>query len=138
MSDNTYQERKNDTPYLTILEFSETIFTTDGKFSYLLGKKKGSNDVSVKKNNMENNKVESIVLEYVWMEIQQSINIGSSLKDAYMNYLSYQYRLGRTKHKNYKGYQTLIEFIEPLMVDVDVDVDVDENELDELCSPITW
>ena len=41
MSDNTYQERKNDTPYLTILEFSETIFTTDGKFSYLLGKKKG-------------------------------------------------------------------------------------------------
>ena len=124
MNDNTYHEKKNDTPYLIFLEFSEKIFTTDGKISYLLGKKKGSNDVSVKKTNIETNQVETITLEYVWMEIQQSINLGLSLKNAYMNYLSYQYKLGCTKHKNYKGYQKLIEFIEPLMIDIEENDDV--------------
>ena len=38
-------------------------------------------------------------------------------KKAYIKYLLYHYNLGCTIHKNYKGYQKLVEFIKPIITD---------------------
>ena len=42
---------------------------------------------------------------------------GCILKNAYLIYLKHHYDLGCNQHKHYKGYQKLIEFIEPLIID---------------------
>jgi len=115
--DNTYKDIQIDTPHLIILEYDETFVTKDGKFSYLIGKKTDSNDVKLQKKSIDSGKVETTTLGYAWLEIQQSINKNQSIKNAYMDYLSRHYKLGCTKHKEYKGYKYLIEFIKPLMVD---------------------
>ena len=123
--DYTYSEKVNDHPHLFIIENDVTIITDNKKYTYLIGKKKHSNIVLIKRtNNQLSQETETINLDYAWYEIQKNIEDNNSnleesesYKKAYIKYLLYHYNLGCTKYKTYKGYQKLVEFINPLITD---------------------
>ena len=66
---------------------------------------------------------QTINIDYAWDEIKKNIEENccvfdeNSLKNAYLLYLKHHYNLGCNQHNHYKGYQKLIEFIEPLIID---------------------
>jgi len=123
--DSTYSKKVNNNPHLVILENVVTITTNNKKYTYLIGKKEHSNLVLIKRTTNELNKeTETINLDYAWYEIQKNIEDSNgnledseSCKKAYMKYLLYHYNLGCNKYKTYKGYQKLVEFINPLITD---------------------
>ena len=123
--DNTYYKNNNNESYLIILEYDITFTTKDGKYTYLIGKKSKTNIVVIQKINNELNKTtENIHLDYAWDEIEKNLQTNNDTvkdkevcKKAYIKYLLYHYNLGCTIHKNYKGYQKLVEFIKPIITD---------------------
>ena len=89
--------------------------------------KKNSNIVLVQKKKIDeyNQEIDkkTINLDYAWDEVKKNIEVNGCvfddniLKKAYLIYLKHHYKLGCNQHKHYKGYQKLIEFIEPLIFD---------------------
>ena len=123
--DNTYLKNNNNESYLIILEYDITFTTKDGKYTYLIGKKSKTNIVVIQRINNELNKTtENIHLDYSWDQIEKNLQTNNdnvkdkeACKKAYIKYLLYHYNLGCTIHKNYKGYQKLVEFIKPIITD---------------------
>ena len=123
--DNTYLKNNNNESYLIILEYDITFTTKDEKYTYLIGKKSKTNIVVIQRiNNGLNKTTENIHLDYGWDEIEKNLQTNNdnvkdkdACKKAYIKYLLYHYNLGCTIHKNYKGYQKLVEFIKPIITD---------------------
>ena len=120
--DNTY-EKLNVKPHLVYLEYDETFTTENGNYEYLIGKKENSNVVLLQRKNI-NGGTENVNLDYAWYEIEKNIEeVKGSLDDsisrkkAYMKYLLRHYNLGCKQYKDYKGYQKLVDFIKPLIID---------------------
>lgn len=116
MSSNYRVETNNETTgRLTILDTYHCFYTKTG-YEYLLGNKTGSNNVFMRKLNLETSEVDKFHLEEEWARIEYYRSIGITLDKALMKLLKEFNEMAHKENNiNHPGFKHLRTFLHELM-----------------------
>jgi hypothetical protein len=100
---------------LTILDTYHHFYTKSG-YEYLIGNKTGSNNVFMRKINLETKEEDRFHLEEEWPRIEYYRNIGMTLSNAFMKLLKEFNEMAHKENNiNQPGFKHLREFLHELM-----------------------
>lgn len=116
MISNYRVETNNDgTGRLTILDTYHRFYTESG-YEYLIGNKKGSNLVYMRKTNLDTKNVEKFHLEDEWSRIENYRSLGITLSESVMKLLKEFNEIAHKKENtNQPGFIHLRKFLHELM-----------------------